>query len=224
MPSMSGWANSRTRGVAGQNSQNSSIFPGTSPCCKIAPEMILDARPRRALRRLPMEVTCAQISASDLAISTAARAASVPRLISFSEAAFRACSSFSKLRTALNHRNAMFERDLLQRIGHGPGRGVARERSRPCRITPIARIASAFFFGAPSPGPRLGFQKRRERDARATLTRGESRRNSSVRMTDQALHIFGVELARDDREIALGRATGAASGNELRWTWVRNDE
>src|SRR5438270_7564478 len=67
---------------------------------KIAPKMILNGCFARA-PSLPHKIYLLRNFDMTLLISTAARAASVPRLISFSRQRSRACDSLSKLRTTL---------------------------------------------------------------------------------------------------------------------------
>ena len=82
------------------------------------------------------------------AISIAARAASVPRLIFVLKTAFARLRFVLQTEHRVDHRNAVFERDLLQRVGDGAGRDVRACSVLPCRMTPSAMIASAFSCSA----------------------------------------------------------------------------
>ena len=73
---------------------------GRLAALKIAPEMILNGRFTRSTP-FPHKLYLSRNFDKTLAISTAARAASVPRLILFSRHRSWACDSLSRLRTAL---------------------------------------------------------------------------------------------------------------------------
>ena len=131
MPSMSGWANSRTRGVAGQNSQNSSMLLGRATAMQIAPEMKLN---RRLPGDAPFSHTSlfrAQISDMTLAISIAARAASVPRLIFVLEATFARLRFGFHTENGVDHGNAVIRARSAATRRSRSGRDVRRDSVLP---------------------------------------------------------------------------------------------
>ena len=144
-----------------------------------------------------------------LAISTAARAASVPRLIFDPRQRSRACSSVSKLRTALITGNAVLDRDLLQRVRDGMGQilGVA---GFPLQDDAESENRIRFFLQREFPHHDWNFK-----GARHLMQRNDRGRRERFQflggVIDEALDVLPVEQARDDREVALP-SVGVGSG------------
>jgi len=122
IPSISGWANSRDARFGWKEIPEIFYFFRAIAVLHVAPEMIL----QRCLARLSPPAHCyGRVRKSDitLAISIAAWAASVPRLIFSSRQRSRASNSLAKY-GRVDHRNAIIQRDPLKRIRNGTGQIV----------------------------------------------------------------------------------------------------
>src|SRR3954469_11838095 len=116
MPSISGWANARTFGFAGQKSQNSSILAGSPPPC-ISRQKWNWTAACRAMRRLPMPSVCAQLRhhACDFHRRAAGLGAAIDLI---AETTFLRLFVVLQAQDCVDHRHTILDRDLLERVCH----------------------------------------------------------------------------------------------------------